>query len=60
MLNEAVEAASNLLYAAQSDYPEVLLTQREMLGTKIQLLERKMQTITAQIDLYKALGGGWK
>jgi outer membrane protein TolC len=38
---------------------EVLLTQREALESKIDLIEIKMKQINAKVNIYRALGGGW-
>jgi outer membrane protein TolC len=39
---------------------EVLLTQRDALEAKYELIETKKQQMQAAINLYRALGGGWK
>ncbi len=39
---------------------EVLLTQRDALESKFELIETKKQQFHGKINLYKALGGGWK
>jgi outer membrane protein, multidrug efflux system len=38
---------------------EVLLTQREALDAKIELVETKKEQMVARINMYQALGGGW-
>lgn len=38
---------------------EVLLTQREALESKIELIEIKRKQLIAEINIYRALGGGW-
>jgi outer membrane protein TolC len=37
----------------------VLLTQREALESKIDLIEIKLKQLEAKVNIYKALGGGW-
>jgi outer membrane protein TolC len=37
----------------------VLLTQREALESKIDLIEIKLKQFDAKVNIYKALGGGW-
>lgn len=59
-LNESIRISNNLFKSARADYMEVLLTQREALEAKIDLLETKRAQISAKINLYHALGGGWK
>ena len=59
-LNQSVDVATQLFKAARADYLDVLLTQRETLDAKSEMIENKLQQMTAQIDLYRALGGGWQ
>jgi NodT family efflux transporter outer membrane factor (OMF) lipoprotein len=60
LLNESIEI-SNLLYqSARADYMEVLLTQRDALEARMELIETKKEQMSARINLYRALGGGWK
>ena len=59
-LNEAVEISNKLFKSARADYMEVLLTQREALEVKFELVETKMQQLVTSIAVYKSLGGGWK
>jgi len=52
---------SNTLFAsARADYMEVLLTQRDALEARFELVETKKLQFMAMIQLYQALGGGWK
>jgi outer membrane protein TolC len=37
-----------------------LLTQREALESKMELIEIKKKQLAAEINVYKALGGGWR
>jgi outer membrane protein TolC len=39
---------------------EVLLTQRDALESKFDLIETKMEQMSALVNIYRALGGGWK
>lgn len=59
-LTESIDIANQLFQSARADYLEVLLTQREALEAKMELIETKKEQLTATVDLYKALGGGWK
>lgn len=60
ILLQSVNIANNLFYSARADYAEVLLTQREALESKMELIEIKMKQIHAKVNIYRALGGGWK
>ncbi|MFT5773479.1 MAG: multidrug efflux system outer membrane protein, partial [Algoriphagus sp.] len=43
-----------------ADYMEVLLTQRDALESKFDLIDTKMNQLIAKVTIYRALGGGWK
>ncbi len=60
ILANSVVIANNLFYSARADYSEVLLTQREALEAKTELIEIKMKQLSARVNIYRALGGGWK
>ncbi len=60
LLKQSVEIAHFLFQNAKADYVEVLLTQEEVLDAQMELIEIKLQEIHANIQLYKALGGGWQ
>lgn len=59
-LTQSIELSNNLFKSARADYMEVLMTQRDALESKFELIETKKQQFTAVVNLYKALGGGWK
>jgi outer membrane protein, multidrug efflux system len=59
ILVQSVVIANNLFRSARADYLEVLLTQREAIESKMDLLEIKIQQMNAKVNIYKALGGGW-
>ncbi len=59
-LTQSVDVANQLFQSARADYLEVLLTQREALEAKTELIETKQKQISAMVNLYKSLGGGWK
>lgn len=58
-LTESIEISTGLFRSARADYMEVLLTQRDALESKFELVETKMQQLNARVNMYKALGGGW-
>lgn len=39
---------------------EVLLTQRDALESRFELVETRMQQMNAIVNVYQSLGGGWK
>lgn len=59
-LTESVDISNNLFRSARADYMEVLLTQREALESRFELVETKMQQLHAWVASYRALGGGWR
>ncbi|MCB5187826.1 TolC family protein [Methylobacillus caricis] len=59
-LTNSIEISNQLFKSARADYMEVLLTQRDALEARMDLIETKQKQIMAMINLYKALGGGWQ
>ncbi len=58
-LTESINISNNLFRSARADYMEVLLTQRDALESKFDLIETKMKQMNSVIGIYHALGGGW-
>ena len=58
-LTNSIEITNKLFMSARADYMEVLLTQRDALESKLQLVETKKEQLAARVHLYKSLGGGW-
>jgi outer membrane protein TolC len=59
ILLQSVAISNNLFNSARADYMEVLLTQRETLESKMQLIEIRLKQLSAKVNIYRALGGGW-
>ena len=59
-LTESIEISTKLFRSARADYMEVLLTQRDALESKFELIETKKLQMNATVNIYKALGGGWR
>lgn len=59
-LNRSINISSGLFQSARADYMEVLLTQRDALESKIELIETKKEQMMALVKMYQALGGGWQ
>jgi NodT family efflux transporter outer membrane factor (OMF) lipoprotein len=57
-LGNSVEAASRLFSSARADYMEVLMTQRDALESRLDLVDLREQQFRAAIRAYAALGGG--
>lgn len=58
-LNRSIAIALSLFKSARADYMEVLLTQRDALEARIDLIETRKQRMNAMVNVYQALGGGW-
>ena len=66
-LNERVKtlqqatANSNMLFKnGMADYLEVITAQANILQSELELANIKREQLTANIELYRSLGGGWK
>jgi len=58
-LTESINISNDLFRSTRADYMEVLLTQRDALESKFELIETKKQQMNAVVNIYQALGGGW-
>jgi outer membrane protein, multidrug efflux system len=59
-LNQSISISNDLFASARADYMEILMTQRDALDAKFELIETKKMQLNARVSIYKALGGGWK
>jgi multidrug efflux system outer membrane protein len=59
-LTKSIDISNDLFKSAKANYLEVLMTQREALESKLELVETKKEQYNAITNVYKALGGGWK
>lgn len=59
-LDESITISNNLFKSARADYMEVLLTQRDALESRFELVETKREQMNALVNIYQALGGGWR
>ncbi len=58
-LTASIDISNNLFNSARADYMEVLLTQRDALESRFELIETRKQQMNAMVNIYQALGGGW-
>lgn len=59
-LTASIEVSNVLFQSARADYLEVLLTRRDSLDAEMELIETKRAQMQARVDVYQALGGGWR
>jgi len=59
-LGQAVEISNDLFRLGRADYLELLTAQQNLLAARLELLDIKNGQFSAAVNLYKALGGGWK
>lgn len=60
ILTQSIETSNVLFQSARADYMEVLLTRRDSLDAEMELIETKNRQMQAMVNVYQALGGGWK
>lgn len=58
-LTESITISNDLFKSSRADYMEVLMTQRDALESKFELIETKKEQMNALVNIYRALGGGW-
>jgi outer membrane protein, multidrug efflux system len=56
----SVETSIELYKNAKANYLEVLIAQQNSLEAKLELVEVRKRQRIATVNIYKALGGGWK
>ncbi len=59
-LTRSIGIANDLFKSARADYLEVLMTQRDALEARLELVETKQQQLNAAVQVYRDLGGGWR
>jgi multidrug efflux system outer membrane protein len=59
-LTRSIDISNDLFRSARADYLEVLLTQRDALESKLELIDTKKEQLSATVNVYRYLGGGWK
>lgn len=59
-LTNSIDMANSLFSSARADYLEVLMTQRDALESKLELVETRKDQLCAAVNIYRELGGGWR
>jgi outer membrane protein TolC len=59
-LTRSIDISNDLFRSARADYLEVLMTQRDALESKLELIETKKAQLNAVVNIYRDLGGGWR
>tara|TARA_R110002020_G_scaffold113688_3_gene261652 strand:+ start:21016 stop:22452 length:1437 start_codon:yes stop_codon:yes gene_type:complete len=59
-LAQSIRISNDLFKSTRADYMEVLLTQRDALESKFELIETKKEQMNALVAIYRNLGGGWQ
>lgn len=58
-LTTAIDISNDLFKSSRVDYFEVLMTQRDALESRLELIEAKKAQFNSVTNVYRALGGGW-
>lgn len=59
-MNQSITISTNLFKSAKADYMEVLMTQRDAIEAKFDLIEIKQEQLSNMVSVYQSLGGGWR
>ncbi len=59
-LNQSIDISNDLFKSARADYFEVLMTQRDALDAKLELIENRKDQMLAVVGVYRGIGGGWR
>lgn len=59
-LQSSIEVSNVLFQSARADYMEVLLTRRDALDAELELIETRKRVWQSTVNMYQALGGGWR
>ena len=60
ILKKSINTSSELFKAGRASYLEIITSQKNTLQAQIQLVNFYKRQNIATVDLYKAIGGGWK
>jgi NodT family efflux transporter outer membrane factor (OMF) lipoprotein len=59
-LNDAVSVANDLYLVGRANYLEIITAQGKVLNAELELANTKKNIFIGAINLYRAVGGGWK
>lgn len=59
-LQNALQAANDLYWVGRANYLEVITAQRSVLDAELELAVAKKNIYLSEVNLYRALGGGWR
>ncbi|PJJ84723.1 TolC family protein [Mucilaginibacter auburnensis] len=59
-LNNAVSVSRDLYLVGRATYLEVITAQKNVLDAELQLAVTKKNIFLSEVNLYRALGGGWR
>jgi len=60
ILQQSVETSNQLFFAGKASYLEVLIAQQSSLQRELELIINVKKQRIAGVNIYKALGGGWR
>ena len=60
LYEQTVEYSEELLENGMANYLEVITAKQNALNTQLSIITTKLQKLTATVELYRALGGGWQ
>ncbi len=60
VLSNAIETASELYLTGRATYLEIVITRKNALQSRLELIEIKKRQYNSVINVYRALGGGWE
>jgi NodT family efflux transporter outer membrane factor (OMF) lipoprotein len=60
VLKQSISTSTELFKAGRANYMELIMAQKNALLSQIELVQYNKQQHIAMVNLYRALGGGWK
>lgn len=60
ILTQSIGISNELFRNNRASYLEVLIAQQNALDTKLSLIQLRKNQLQSTVNIYKALGGGWK